>query len=236
MDPPRPQVQTWSGINHGANILPRWPNYTQWPSAWEVDGRHILQYNLTNGWHTNLVTKVSHPDGSAEFSYMGSKRVLYGNISQESGNFTMPAWPQSRNWSQPYGAEGAAPSRGFYFATKPFNESQLYTTTYRIWGNFTVLVTHLSNNDSTIACHNNSYQSLHGQAQANCSIVAKRHLQCPFTFRCFSPEMAAASGPRCLDDFDNGYNDTDLLGTLTGGRSPKDAYGEFRGCQTTSTV
>jgi hypothetical protein len=194
-----------------------------------VDGiRHILQYNFTDGWQTNLVSSAS-ADGTASFSYMGSTRVDFQNVTQQAQSYTMYPWPQSRNWSSQYGAEGAAASRGFYFASQPFNTTQTYNTTYRVWGNFTVYVTHLSNNDTTIACYNSSYQSMHGPGTpVNCSVVARRHLQCPFTFRCFSPEMAAALGPRCLDDFDNGYNDTDLLGTLTNSNSPKSTYGERR--------
>lgn len=224
LDPPRPQEQVWSGSQRNLNVLPRWPNTTFWPSAWSIDcngARHVLQYNITDGWQTNLVD-----NGTAAFSYMGSTRIKYDNLTQEPGSFMLQAWPQTNsNWSQFFGAEGAAPSRGFYFATKPFNMTQTYNTTYRVYGNFTVYVTHLSNNDTTIACHNSSYSSALG-VQANCSVVQRRHLQCPFTFRCFSPEMAAASGPRCLDDFDNGYNDTDLLGTLINSPSPKDSYGE----------
>jgi hypothetical protein len=38
--------------------------------------------------------------------------------------------------------------------------------------------------------------------------------------------MAGASGPRCMDDFDNGYNDTDAMNNLPSNISPKDVYGE----------
>lgn len=226
LDPPRPQVQVWSGGHSRSNILARWPNTTGWPSAWELNGvdgvRHILQYNITDGWQTNLVDTPA----TTTYSYMGSTRVVYQNITEEASAFTLHAWPQTSNWSQYHGAEGAAPSRGFYFATKPFNTTQQYPAAYRVWGNFTVYVTHLSSNDTTIACFDANY----GNKSADCSLVTKRHLQCPFTFRCFSPEMAAAAGPRCLDDFDNGYNDTDLLGSLTNSNSPKEAYGGCKGC------
>lgn len=232
LDPPRPQVQVWSGSHPAVNTLARWPNTTGWPSAWDVTAeggvRHVLQYNITDGWQTNLIDSLATSDGPAAYSYMGSTRVAYQNITKDNSSYLVHAWPQTRNWSQYHGAEGAAPSRGFYFATQPFNETHVYNTSVRVWGNFTVYATHLSNNDSTIGCFATGYDSSHGSNKSvNCSVVGRRHLQCPFTFRCFSPEMAAATGPRCLDDFDNGYNDTDVLGTLTNSDSPKDAYGEY---------
>lgn len=230
LDPPRPQVQTWSGSDHTLNVLPRWPNTTSWPSAWQLDGvnssRQLLQYNITDGWLTNLVSSANNGSG-AEYWYMGSKRVVFDNVTVEGSTFSLAGWPQTQQWNSTYGAVGAAASRNFYFASLPFNHTQTYNTSYRIWGNFSVFVTHLSNNDSTVACHDPSYNSLQGVSNiSNCNVTAQRHLQCPFTFRCFSPEMGAATGPRCLDDFDNGYNDTDLLGTLGTNNSPKDVYGE----------
>jgi hypothetical protein len=189
--------------------------------------RHVLQYNITDGWQTNLADSLPNTDGRGAYSYMGSTRVAFENITKADSKYTLRAWPQTQYWSQFHGAEGAAPSRGFYFATEPFNATHVYNTSFRVWGNFTVFVTHLSNNDSTIGCFATGYDSIHGTNRTvDCSVVGRRHLQCPFTFRCFSPEMAAATGPRCLDDFDNGYNDTDVLGTLSSGSSPKDAYGE----------
>lgn len=217
---PRPQVQTWSGSNHAINVLPRWPNVTGWRSAWELDGRHVLQYNISDGWLTNLVT--GQDSGTAEYWFQGSRRVVYANVTQHNSTYVLPGWPQTSNWSDAYGADAAAASRNFYFATLPFNVTQNYRTSYKVWGNFTVYVTHLSNNDTTIACHDSAFGP---SAAGNCTIVAKRHLQCPFTFRCFSPEMGAGGGPRCLDDFDHGYNDTDALNTLPNNTSPKEVYG-----------
>lgn len=158
---------------------------------------------------------------------MGSKRVVYNNVTVSASNYTLPGWQQTQNWSDAYGTHDAAASRNFYFAQVPFNMTQVYNTTFRVWGNFTVFITHLSNNDTTIKCHDSGYNDTNGTSlSADCQIVGKRHLQCPFTFRCFSPEMGAASGPRCLDDFDHGYNDTDVLKSLRDGKSPKDVYGE----------
>lgn len=211
--------------------MPRWPNMTGWPSAWQLGGRHVLQYNITNGWHTNLVAQDSSgPSGSADFWFMGSRRVVYSNVTSEVSNFSIPGWPQSSQWNSStdiYNATAASASRNFYFATRPFNTSQMYGTTHRVWGNFSVFVTHLSNNDTTITCHDSNFTSIHGAgATINCSIAARRHLQCPFTFRCYQPEMSGGAGPRCIDDFDNGYNDTDLQGNLPNNISPKNVYGK----------
>lgn len=239
LDPPRPRASTWSGTEHSLNMLPRWPNTTGWPSAWDLHGtdgkRQYLQYNISDGWATNLVSSLLATNASLSgeqvfqgvFNYMGSRRADFPTITRASANFTVPPWPQTQYWMNNSGAPGAAASRNFYFATQPFNTSQVYNTSYRVWGNFTVYVTHLSNNDTTISCFNSSYTSMHGAASnVNCTLAAQRQLQCPFTFRCFSPEMAAASGPRCLDDFDNGYNDTDNQGTTLSG-SPNDVYGKI---------
>lgn len=237
LDPPRPQTTTWSGTELPINTLPRWPNTTGWPSAWDLNGvdgrRHYLQYNISDGWATNLVTSTtqtnttlgSSPVLKGQFNFMGSKRADFPTITRSPGNFTMSAWPQTKSFTNSTVQDvGAAPSRNFYFATQPFNVSQVYNTSYKVWGNFTVYVTHQSNNDTTIACFNSTYSSMHGTAaNINCTIAAQRQLQCPFTFRCFSPEMAAAPGPRCLEDFDNGYNDTSLDPTRSG--APKDNYG-----------
>jgi hypothetical protein len=169
----------------------------------------------------------------ADFWFMGSQRIVYSNVTSEISNFSLPGWPQSSQWNSSfdaYNATAASASRNVYFSTQPFNKTQHYTTTCRVWGNFTVFVTHLSNNDTTVACHDSNFTSIFGAAASvNCSIVARRHLQCPFTFRCYHPEMAAGPGPRCIDDFDNGYNDTDLQSALGNNVSPKDAYGEFCG-------
>lgn len=155
---------------------------------------------------------------------MGSKRVEFSSVTLTNATYSMRAWPQTGQW-QSNSVPGASPSRQFYFASQPFNVTAVYNTSYKAWGNFTVYVTHLSNNDTTISCHNNTYTSMHGvAATVNCTVAAQRHLQCPFTFRCFSPEMAAAPGPRCLEDFDNGYNDTSTDPDLQG--APKDAFGE----------
>lgn len=194
----------------------------------------MLQYNITDGWQTSLVAQDSNLSGAAaDFWFMGSQRVVYSNVTLEISNFTLRGWPQSSQWNTSVdacNATAACASRNFYFAAQPFNITQQYTTTHRVWGNFTVYVTHLSNNDTTIACHDSNFTSKAGAlAAGNCSIVARRHLQCPFTFRCFHPEMAAGPGPRCIDDFDNGYNDTDLQSTLANNASPKDAYGELCG-------
>lgn len=244
---PKPQVQTWSGSHHTVNVLPRWPNVTGWPSVWGFTGssvRHVLQYNISDGWSTNLVSDMGQAIGgngtsAADFWFMGSRRVAYDAVTKGASSYVLASWPQTKNWTETYGADGAAASRNFYFSSRPFNATQVYNTTYQVWGNFTVFVTHLSNNDSTIACHSN-YTSAFGEGAAgNCSVIARRHLQCPFTFRCFSSEMGGGAGPRCLDDFDNGYNDTDLLGTLTYNSSqalgPKDVYGELI-CRLTVTA
>jgi hypothetical protein len=229
-DQPRPQVQTWSGSQHSLNILPRWPNTTGWPSAWQLDGRHVLRYNISDGWQTSLVThNHSGSLGSADFWFMGSQRVVYSNVTWGVSTFSVPGWPQSSQWNvshDVYNVSAASASRRFYFATRPFNTTQAYMTTHQVWGNFTVFVTHLSNNDTVIACHDSNYTSVHAAGStSNCSAVAGRHLQCPFTFRCYHPEMAGGSGPRCMDDFDNGYNDTDVQNTLPNNTSPKDVYG-----------
>lgn len=222
----------WNASNPAQNILPRWPNttsYSQYQSAWALDGqdgmKHVIQYNITDGWHTSLVTNIwLHPDNlvinglpvyQGDYWYMGAKRVDYSALTIEPANNTIPAWDSATpNMSYPWDlytspSDSIKPQKVFWWG-KSFLQPNVVTTKYRVWGSFTTYVTHLSARDAIVGCYNNpATWSTSDCVAANASTTYA--LQCPFTFRsCFTPE-AHFGTPRCMRNFSADYLDASAV-------------------------
>lgn len=211
---PKPQEQSWHA---GVNTFARWPNDTFSTSAWDVDngsGSHVVNYTIPNGWPTNLVTNywplyrknAANADLYAgDFWFEGSKRVHYSELTMESGNFTIQGVPDGRaNESMAYA--NTRINEKHYWSTFPTNETIVYNTSFKIWGTFTTFVTHLSNNEATFACHT-SQNCDNVTSHSGGRFEADNIVQCPFQFRCFTPESASGR-PGCHQKFPDDYADT----------------------------
>jgi hypothetical protein len=171
-----------------------------------------VNYQIPDGWPTNLVTKYWLLDRKnergqnlygGEYWYQGSRRVLYSELTIESGNYTVPGVPDGRS-HEDIAYKDARNNERHYWSSYPTNETTTYNTTFRVWGNFTTYVTHLSNHLETIACQTSGLCQGNVTTHSSGRFESSNIMQCPFQFRCFSPESAAGS-PGCHQNFPDDY-------------------------------
>jgi len=215
------------------NTFPRWPNSTKWPSAWDVEkvqnATHVVNYTINAGWITNLVSNY-WPLGrknqagqdlfGGDFWFQGAKRVDYEEITVEPGIFAIPGIPDGRDTPEKAYYDFINNER-HYWSTAPTNQTETYNTSFRVWGSFTTYVTHLSNNQATIDCHTGATPCTENLNVTSHSRGRSEHeniMQCPFQFRCFTPESVAGS-PGCHRHYPNDYlNEGD--NAVHAGKSP----------------
>jgi hypothetical protein len=203
------------------NTFARWPNRTGWPNAWDLQAgkntTHAVPYYIPSGWTTNLVTHIwqlgrtntlGEPLYGGDYWYQGSKRVLYSELTIENGSYVVPGVPDGRfNASNAYFDDVS--NERHYWSLYPTNITVTYNTTFRVWGNFTTYVTHLSNHQPTLDCHTSDVpcnDTANATLHAGGRWEAGNIMQCPFQFRCFTPE-AAAGGPACHRRFPEDFQD-----------------------------
>lgn len=199
--------------------LARWANGSSrgWPSAWLLSGNnaqsntvHVQGYQFGDGWQTSLVTNVSASTGQGlDYWSQGRLRVTYGDAAVP----TAAATPSS--FSLPPGNGTGASATSVYWmgldGAPTFWASRSIATTHRVYGGFTVAVTHESRAFQTTAeCYvNNATWAAGGGGFSNATCQAAGSYSmttCPFTFRCFTPEAnAGAPGPRCMPVFPADY-------------------------------
>lgn len=221
---PQPTEMRW--LTGSGNEFPRWPNDTSWPSAWDLQANnpgsvHVVSYNITAGWPTNLVTRwwpltgQTNQNGQqlyeGEYWYQGAKLVHYEQLTVENDSFVVPGIPDGSQPASVAYSDDTSNER-HYWSQFPTNTTSAYNTSFRVWGAFTTYVTHLSNHLDPITCYNSSTPCTDTQsatAHSGGRFEASNIIQCPFHFRCFSPEAAAGS-PACHRRFPDDY-----LGTPT---------------------
>jgi hypothetical protein len=204
--------------------LERWANGSSrgWPSAWPLSGNnlqgntvHVQGYDFGDGWATSLVTNVSASNPSTGLDYwaQGRLRVTYGAAgSPAPASSSATASPSF--FELPSGADNATSVYWLGLDGAPsMLEAQNISTTHRVYGGFSVAVTHESRAFQTTAdCYVNDAEwsgtpPEGGFTNATCSAAGSYSMTtCPFTFRCFTPEAnAGAPGPRCMPNFPADY-------------------------------
>jgi hypothetical protein len=199
-----------------ANTFPRWPNTTGWPSAWDLqveqNTTHVVNYTIEPGWATSLVSNYwllgrKNNRGQelygGDFWQEGAKRVQYDELTLEADSFTIPGIPDGRSSAQDAYFNETSNHR-HYWSSFPTNETTTYNTTFKVWGAFTTFVTHLSDNQATLDCHMGSGCASDATPHSQGRFESENIMQCPFQFRCFSPE-SAAGGPNCHRNFPTDY-------------------------------
>lgn len=223
----RPKEMVWTcGKN---NTFPRWPNDTEWESAWDLqhgtNQTHVVDYYIPNGWGTNLVTNWSALGITNEnnetlyegsYYFQGAKLVHYTNLTREHGNFAVPGVFDGQSDSAVAYSDELANER-HYWSTSPTNETGVYNTTFRVWGTFTTFTTHLSNHQELLDCHVNHRGCQNTTEHSRGRAEDINMMQCPFQFRCFTPEASAGS-PGCHRSFPNDYEGVHINQTIHAGK------------------
>lgn len=213
---PRPEEHVWFAGAY--NTIARWPNQTDLTSAWVLqqmsNQTHVVSYYIPDGWGTNLVTSyqplnMTNLQGfdlyEGEYVDQGARRVIYRQLTLETGVFTIPGVPDGREPFDKSYNDSTANDR-HYWSPDRTNETADYITHYRVWGEFTTFTTHLSNHMNAYFCHLNgscndfTNTTNHSRGRFESTNI----MQCPFQFRCFSPEASAGS-PNCHKDFPFDY-------------------------------
>jgi hypothetical protein len=188
-----------------------------WMSAWEVhdpgmNQTHIIDYYIPNGWGTNLVTSywpLNQKDSrgidlyAGDYWFQGAKRVQYSMLTVEPGEFVVPGVPDGRENAMNAYLNSIANER-HYWSHNPTNETITHTTKFRVWGQFSTYTTHLSNHEDIINCHATNTCESNVTAHSRGTLNTGNMMQCPFQFRCFSPESVAGS-PGCHRFFPNDF-------------------------------
>lgn len=226
---PVPQEHTW--MSGTSSVIPRWPNHTDWMSAQDLEKvtnkTHTVPYFIPDGWGTNLVTTFwalnqSNNAGQdlyeGEYMYQGAKRVHYHSLTIEDKNFTIEGVPDGR-FDPSLAYFNTERNEMHYWSAMPTNETTTYHTRFRVWGKFVTYVTHLSNDISMIECHTQGNCSDTVEANTEGRQLDTNIMQCPFQFRCFSPESVSNS-PNCHRnfpaDFMNSFNSSSVVGESNG--------------------
>lgn len=131
--------------------------------------------------------------------FQGAKLVHYKQLTLENSSFFVAGIPDGRsNETLAYFDEEA--NEKHYWSQYPTNDNATYATQYKIWGEFITFTTHLSNHMKLLECN------IHGRDCGNATAHSRGRfediniMQCPFQFRCFTPEAAAGS-PGCHRSF-----------------------------------
>lgn len=222
---PHPKEMVWKcGSN---NTFPRWPNDTDWASAWDIQNEtnttQVIDYFIPDGWGTNLVTNwtvigVNSNNETlyeGDYYFEGAKLVHYSNLTMEPGTFTVPGVVDGRGNSSLAYFDDVANER-HYWSTYPTNETGVYNTSFRVWGRFTTYTTHLSNHKEVLDCNVHQKGCHNATAHSRGRFEDINIMQCPFHFRCFTPEASAGS-PGCHRSFPGDYTTLSSNGSIHAG-------------------
>lgn len=235
---PKPRYVRFDGANPTDHALStpvaRWANASSrgWPSAWALDRNnaqgnvaHVHAYDFGDGWGTSLVTNVSAATGAGlDYWAQGRQRVAYGSPGTSSGGAAVAAAGALAAASSFTLPSGAANASHLYWmgsaGSPPFSQTESTTvnTTHRVYGGFTVAVTHETRLQTVASCFvsdapwspadNGGLGGFSAAENATCAATGSFALtSCLFTFRCFSPEAnAGAQGPRCMPNLPYNYD------------------------------
>jgi len=219
---PKPRYVRYDGADPALSApLTRWAAASSrgWPSPWALDRSnpqdnaiHVYNYTFGDGWATNLVTNVSASTGAGlDYWSHGHPRVAYDGAGAAAAASSYALPPGSNitggNSTHVYwmGLDGAPNSL----------LARTISTSHRVYGGFTVAVTHESRSQTAADCYVNnapwsglaSPSGGFSGANATCpGSLTNVSTCCPFTFRCFSTEAnAGAQGPRCMPSFPGDY-------------------------------